>query len=145
MLKKLTFAAAVAAAVVLGVPLTTVASPGSTSASAKQQSAGVTKSPNGVYIAIMDLDPVVAYRGEIKGYAATKPGKGRKVDTESASANKYRGLLKQSQEKALARVGVSASRKVHSYTVALNGVAVRLSLEEAQALARVPGEELRQG
>jgi subtilisin family serine protease len=139
MLDKAKLAAALAAVVILGAPPAAISQPANASVVAKQQVAGVMKSPNGVYIAIMDLDPVVAYRGDIKGYAATRPGKGRKVDAESAPAKLYRGLLRQSQEKALARAGVPASRKIHSYTVALNGVAASLSLEEAQALARVPG------
>ena len=139
MLSKATLAAALAVAIVLGAPPAAYASPGGASALAKQQAAGVTKSANGVYIAIMDLDPAVAYQGDIKGYAATKPGKGKKLNPNSAHVKKYAGLLERNQDKALARAGVSTGRKLHSYTMALNGFAAKMSLDQANELARAPG------
>jgi subtilisin family serine protease len=86
----------------------------------------------------MDLDPAVSYRGTVAGYAATKPGKARKINLNSAAVKKYTALLRASQDKALARAA-PGSRKIHSYTVALNGFAAKMTLEQANELARTPG------
>ena len=45
------------------------------------------KSP--VYIVMMRDDPVVAYEGDISGYKATKPDKGKKINPNSARVKKY--------------------------------------------------------
>jgi len=128
-----------AAAVVFGVPPEVHASPGIHGVAAKSQSSGVSKSPNGVYIAIMDLDPAVAYEGDLEGYAATKPGKGQKINPNSAHVKKYTHLLKQRQAQAASRV---LAEPIHSYTVALNGFAARMTLDKANELARSPGVRL---
>ena len=41
------------------------------------------------YIVLMDDDPVVAYEGDLAGLPATKPGKGNKVNPNSAAVKKY--------------------------------------------------------
>ncbi len=98
----------------------------------------VSESSNGVYIAIMDLKPVIAYEGDIAGFEATKPGKGQKINPRSAHVRKYVGRLKQLQGEALDAVNASPAARLHSYTIALNGFAARLTLDQAERLAGMP-------
>lgn len=86
-----------------------------------------------VYIVTMAADPVIAYEGDIKGYKATKPGKGKKVNPRSANVRKYVGLLSQSHDDALKAVGAKKKNKIHDYAMALNGFAAQLT--EAQAIS----------
>src|SRR4249919_3640678 len=58
-----------------------------------------------VYIVQMIGAPVVGYSGDIAGYPATKPAKGKKVDTSSSDARKYSGLLEQKHDRAINQVG----------------------------------------
>ena len=88
-----------------------------------------------VYIVTMAADPVIAYEGDIKGYGATKPGKGKKVNPRSANVRKYVGLLNQSHDDALKAVGANKNRKIHDYAMALNGFAAQLSESQAISLA----------
>ncbi len=44
---------------------------------------------NSVYIVQMSADPVMAYKGGIKGYPATKPGKGQKIDPNNPQVVNY--------------------------------------------------------
>ncbi len=65
-----------------------------TAASGKLEAASVGKSKhsNSVYIVRMADDPVVAYDGKIKGYPATKPKKGKKIDPDNPNVGKYFGI-----------------------------------------------------
>jgi subtilisin family serine protease len=139
MIGKITLAAALAGAVFLGsLPAATPAI-GGTFPISQQQIGGVTKSVNGVYIVIMERDPAVAYKGGITGHAPTRPGKGQKINPNSAHVKKYSGLLKQEQSKALRKVALDPTRVLHSYTIALNGFTAKMTLDQANALARTPG------
>jgi subtilisin family serine protease len=138
MLRKSILAAVLAAAVVFASPPAAYSSDDGAPAVTKQSHHAVGRSPNGIYIVIMDLDPAVSYRGTVAGYTATKPGKGRKINPNSAAVKKYTALLRAGQEKALAQAA-PGSRKIHSYTVALNGFAAKMTLEQANELARTPG------
>ena len=53
----------------------------------------VEESPNGVYIVQMIDMPVVAYEGDIKGYKATKPAKGEKINPNHPAVVKYAEYL----------------------------------------------------
>ena len=116
MLKKVYLSAVFAALVVAASPPAAYAAPTGGVGHA------VKESPTGVYIAIMDLDPAIAYDGDVKGYVATKPGKGQKINPNSAHVKKYTSLLQQTQDKALSQVGAgaqSASVKATMAPVAL--------------------------
>ncbi len=108
------------------------------------------KSEHGAYVVIMRADPAIAYEGELPGYQATKPGKGKKINPNSAHVRKYRQFLEAGHQQTLARAGIPATRRLHDYTMALNGFAVRMSHGEAAALALqkdvalVVPDELRQ-
>jgi len=92
-----------------------------------------------VYIVTMAADPAIAYEGGIKGFQATKPGKGQKVNPNSAHVKKYVKLLNQTHDDALKAVGAGKNRKIHDYAMALNGFAVQLTESQASKLALQKG------
>jgi hypothetical protein len=101
-----------------------------------------------VYIVMMRDDPAVAYEGDISGYKATKPGKGHKINPNSAHVKKYVSYLNSTHNGVLSAVG--AGDKIYSYSYALNGFAAVLSAAQAEALrarddvVRVWQDEIRQ-
>jgi subtilisin family serine protease len=102
------------------------------------------------YVVIMVADPVIAYEGTMRDYKATKPGKGKKINPNSAHVKKYRGFLKNKHDQALASVGVNTALKTHDYSMALNGFAVQLTDSQVTNMAKQPGvlrvmrDEMRQ-
>jgi subtilisin family serine protease len=82
------------------------------------------------YIVLLASDPVIAYEGEIPGYEATKPGKGQKINPNSAHVRKYADLLTDKQDRALRDAGLSPAAKLNEFTYALNGFSALLT--EAQ-------------
>ncbi|MFN0183501.1 MAG: S8 family serine peptidase, partial [Aquabacterium sp.] len=93
--------------------------------------------PNSAYIVQMAEVPVTAYRGEIRGYRATKPNKGQKIDPNHPAVVSYMGYLTSRHDYAMARVG--ASKKLYSYGYVFNGFAADLTPQQAHDLAAVPG------
>jgi len=87
----------------------------------------------GIYIVQMDDRPVIAYEGTIRGYQATKPGKGEKINPKSAHVKKYAAFLKANQNQAIDSVG---AEKVYSYRYAFNGFAARMTADDANALRK---------
>ena len=70
--------AAITAVAAMSVPFSAaVAAP-----SADTKSAATKKYSNDAYIVRLAEQPVVAYDGSIKGYKATKPRKGQKIDPD---------------------------------------------------------------
>ena len=86
-----------------------------------------------VYVVQMTGDPVVAYRGGVAGYGATKPAHGKKLDPKDAAVVKYARHLDAQHAAALAAVG--AGGKIYDYRFALNGFAATLTPRQAAALA----------
>ncbi|HEU0337196.1 MAG TPA: S8 family peptidase [Gaiellaceae bacterium] len=98
-------------------------------------SAGATETQT--YI-VQFLDaPVVAYDGGVPGLAATKPGKGKKIDVRSAAVVRYADHLKGKHDSALAAVG--GGQKLYDYVYSYNGVAAKLTDAQAAALAKQDG------
>ncbi|MFW6094757.1 MAG: S8 family serine peptidase, partial [Pseudomonadota bacterium] len=93
------------------------------------------KSDHDSYVVIMHPEPVIAYEGDIRGYPATRPGQGHKINPNSAHVRKYQRFLEKGHRGAMQRAGVPRKRRTHDYTMALNGFAVRMSHEEAGRLA----------
>jgi len=91
-----------------------------------------------LYIVQLVDDPVVAYKGGVSGYAATKPAKGSKLDPASPSVAKYMGYLVGKHDAVLAGVGGSA-RKAYSYGYVFNGFAADLTEAQAAQLAATRG------
>jgi subtilisin family serine protease len=87
-----------------------------------------------IYIVTMAADPAIAYEGDLKGYTATKPGKGKKINPNSAHVRKYVGHLSRSHDDALKAAGVKSSNKIHDYSIALNGFAAQLTQEQVANL-----------
>ena len=76
----------------------------------------------------------MAYEGDIKGLAATKPAQGKKIDPNSSKVQKYQEHLRAKHDSALAAASVDLSKKLYDYSIALDGAAVRLSGKQAEAL-----------
>ncbi|HSL30219.1 MAG TPA: S8 family serine peptidase [Anaerolineales bacterium] len=96
----------------------------------------VQESPNGIYIVQMINDPVVAYEGDVPGFAATKPAKGQKINPNSNDVKKYAGYLRGRHDEALRGVG---GQKLYDYVYSFNGFAAKMSLEQANKLALANG------
>jgi len=84
------------------------------------------------YIVQLKGDPILAYEGGIKGYQATKPGKGGKINPNSAHVKKYASYLDAQHEQALGSVG--GGKIVYNYRYALNGFAAVMTAQQAEAL-----------
>lgn len=91
------------------------------------------------YIVIMASDPAISYEGDIAGLVATKPGKGGKINPNSAHVRKYQRFLAASQDKSLASAGVDQTARVNSYTIALSGYSAILTEEQAKAIEAQAG------
>jgi Subtilase family/Fibronectin type-III domain/Peptidase inhibitor I9/PA domain len=98
---------------------------------------GKTKATNNAYIVQMADLPVTAYAGGIKGYAATKPRKGQKIDPNSPAVVSYKAYLTARQDAALNSVG--GARKLYNYGYVFNGFAAELTEAQAQKLAQTAG------
>ena len=94
------------------------------------------ESATSTYIVQLTLNPVVAYDGGVAGLAATKPKKGQKIDPDSGAVQAYVGHLKSTHDKALAKVG--GGQKVYDFTYSYNGVAAKLTAEQAEQLEKSP-------
>ena len=79
------------------------------------------------YIIQLAEDPVTAYTGTIKGYRATKPQKGQKIDPNSPAVTSYMTYLTARHDALLASVG--ATKKLYSYGYVFNGFAADLTPE----------------
>ena len=91
------------------------------------------------YIVRMAGAPVVAYEGETEGLPATKPGKGGKINPNSAHVKQYTKFLEKNHKKTLESAGVDPNNMVNSYVYALNGFSAFLTKAEAAEVARQPG------
>ncbi len=91
------------------------------------------------FIVVMGLAPVATYDGSVQGYAPTKPGKGGKLNPNSAHVKKYEKFLQTSHDAALQAVGASPDSKINEYTYALNGFSALLTPVQAEDMARQPG------
>ena len=92
---------------------------------------------NGAYIVQMAESPVTAYQGGVTGYAATKPGKGQKIDPNSSAVRQYKGFLTSRHDAVLGSVG--GTKKLYSYGYVFNGFAAELTAAQAQKLEQTPG------
>jgi hypothetical protein len=104
---------------------------------AKAASAGKSKQSNSVYIVRMADDPVVAYKGGIKGYSATAPKKGQKIDPDNPNVQKYFGYLATKHDQALQKAG--GANKLYDYGYAFNGFAAELTKAQAAKLKASAG------
>lgn len=94
------------------------------------------------YIVIMEQEPVIAYEGGEPGLAPTKPGKGGKVNPNSAHVRKYQQHLRAEHAASLAEAGASTAQQVHDYTIALNGYSALLTEGQADEIRGQKGVAL---
>jgi len=120
---------------VLAVALSVVA-PVAAQPSVKSKGGILEASPNGVYVVQMINDPVVAYKGDIKGLKATAPKNGQKINPNGTDVVSYVAYLDGKQNEALNKVG---GQKIYSYYYSFNGFAAKMSLEQANKMAGVDG------
>jgi len=105
--------------------------------SAWANNSGKLESTDQVYIVQMSDKPVVAYEGDIKGYKATMPGIGKKVDPFAADTLKYVGYLKEKHNAAVNQVG--GGQILYDYTFSYNGFAAVITEQQAEKMEKVPG------
>ena len=108
-----------------------------TAATGGAQAKGRAAPTNSAYIVQLTDMPVTAYNGDIKGYAATKPRKGQKIDPNAPAVVSYMAYLAAKHDTTLASVG--ASKKLYTYGYVFNGFAADLTPAQAQKLAQAPG------
>ena len=84
------------------------------------------------YIVQMLDAPAVSYTGGVPGLAATKPAKGKKIDSESSAVKNYVNYLKGKHDRALEKVG--GAQKIYDYGISYNGFAAKLTESQAQAI-----------
>jgi len=89
------------------------------------------------YIVRMTDEPVVAYKGNIKGLKATAPKAGQKIDPNSAVVTTYVSYLTGKHNSALDKVG--GAKKLYDYVYTFNGFAASLTPAQAAKLASVEG------
>ncbi|MGL6110154.1 MAG: S8 family peptidase [Rubrivivax sp.] len=114
-------------------------SEGSSTSSASVQTAARGKSPakTNTYIVQLAEMPVSAYTGGIKGLAATRPGKGQKIDPNSPKVTAYMAFLASRHSAVLNSVG--GGKKLYNYGFVYNGFAAELSEAQVQKLRQTAG------
>ena len=128
-------AAVLTAAAALSVPTATIAAAPAGKAAAKTDVKS--KARNDVYIVRLAEQPVVAYDGRIKGYAATKIRKGQKLDPLASDVVKYKSHLTGRHNAVLNAAG--GGKKLYSYGYVFNGFAADLTDAQAAKLKTAPG------
>jgi subtilisin family serine protease len=134
-LSTLLSAIALTAAAALSVPTTTVVA--APSDHAVNNSSAKSQHSNNVYIVRLAGSPVTAYKGGIKGYAATKPAKGRKIDPNSPRVVNYMSYLTARHDAVLGAAG--GGKKVYDYGYVFNGFAAELTDAQAAKIKLMPG------
>jgi hypothetical protein len=90
----------------------------------------------GTYIVTLADAPIAAYNGGVAGLKATRPTDGRRVQTTSSNATRYRSYLQKRQNSVAARVGVSPKSR---YEISLSAFTAKMSTQQAKTLAKTPG------
>lgn len=89
-----------------------------------------------VYIVQMKQSPVLAYEGGIDNLKATKPLKGKKINSQNLDVINYVAHLDARHNDLLSAVG--AKTKIYDYRYAINGFAAVLSSEQVKTLKAHP-------
>ena len=86
-----------------------------------------------VYIVQLAAAPVAAYRGGVRGLAATQPAQGARLNMRAAPTRAYASYLDAQRNTVLARLGGKIN-VLHTYGVTFNGFAAQLTDTQVQAL-----------
>ncbi|GAA6138873.1 hypothetical protein NBRC116583_26200 [Arenicella sp. 4NH20-0111] len=84
-----------------------------------------------IYIVEFEEKPAMEYEGNLQGMAATKPLEGQKLAINSSSVSTYKSFLSSQHDSALRNCGIEGHQKIYSYNVAFNGMAARMTAEQA--------------
>ncbi|ONI72534.1 hypothetical protein BWI15_18475 [Kribbella sp. ALI-6-A] len=90
----------------------------------------------GKYVVTLAEKPLATYQGGVAGLKATKPAKGRKVDTGSTDGQRYRNYLTGRHQQVAAKVGAKVTR---NYSTALNAFVADLTGQQAAQLSTTAG------
>lgn len=90
-----------------------------------------------VYIVQFKAAPALSFSGA-GALASTEPEAGQKINVQSSAVQSYRSFLSQSQDQALQNCGVDKSNKIYEYTIAFNGMAVKMTGAEAALMRSEP-------
>lgn len=91
------------------------------------------KSLSSIYIVQLTGDPVIAYEGGLDQMEATRPLKGKKLNSKSAHVKKYVGYLDQGHQTVLSSVGGTVG-KIYDYRYSFNGFAAELTQSQVNVL-----------
>ncbi|KAF8392800.1 hypothetical protein HHK36_021037 [Tetracentron sinense] len=93
-----------------------------------------------VYIVTVEGEPVVSYRGGVEGFEATAADSDEKIDVTSELVASYSHHLEKKHDMILGMLFERGTfQKLYSYRHLINGFAVHISPEQAEALRRAPG------
>src|SRR5688500_15645464 len=123
-------AIALSATAALSVPTATVV------AAPSERAASNSKRSSNLYIVRLSESPVTAYKGGIKGYAATRPAKGQKINPDSSKVLNYLNYLTARHDAVL---GAAGGKKVYDYGYVFNGFAAELTAAQADKIKSIPG------
>ncbi len=90
----------------------------------------------------VDVDAVAGYKGDVKGLAATSPGKtGKKLKQNAKAVAAYTAYASRVVDKAAKDIGkaVKGAKAGQTYVTAYGGLSVRLPANQAKSLLKVPG------
>src|SRR3954452_15496251 len=76
-----------------------------------------TDNSTGMYIVQLVGTPLAGYKGDVKGFAATKPGAGKKLDTRTGAAQAYRGHLRDQRTALLKNAHLDSHPIIDAYDV----------------------------
>ena len=96
------------------------------------------RSSTSLYIVGFAGKPLATYSGGVKGFHATRPVRGARINTHTFNANRYSHYLANRQHTVLNRSGI-VSKPVYRFTTVLNGVALELTAQQASKLRGAPG------
>jgi hypothetical protein len=128
-------AASVALAPALAVTVQADAAPSASTARVAVKASSHAYSA-GRYIVSFADDPAASYTGYAKGYPATRPTRGHKLNADSSASTKWRAHLTAKHDAALAKVG---AEKIYDFTVTNNAVTANLSAAQATKLSKLSG------
>lgn len=93
-----------------------------------------------IYIATIEGEPVISYKGGIDGFEATAVESDEKIDTTSEMVTSYARHLEKRHDMLLGMLFEQGTyKKLYSYRHLINGFAVHISPEQAETLRRASG------
>ncbi|KAL9224570.1 hypothetical protein vseg_000591 [Gypsophila vaccaria] len=93
-----------------------------------------------VYIVTLEGEPVVSYRGGVKGFEATASESDEKIDVTREAVISYARHLEKKHDMLLGLLFSGGTyTKLYSYRHLINGFAVHISPEQADTLSRATG------